>query len=72
MGTALISTWWSIRKRSSPGSTNAGSVVVKVVADCGFGAAARGPGAFASAPLAPGGGQTTGAPNRPSMLAPWL
>ena len=34
IGTALISTLWSIRKRSSPSSTNAGSVVLNVVACC--------------------------------------
>ena len=73
IGSALISTLCSIRKRSSPSSTKAGSVVVNVLAGCGVRAAPAGvvrlaPGADAAS----AGGQGTGAVKLPSMSTPWL
>ena len=65
IGTALISTPCSIRNVSSPGSTNAGSVVVKEVAGRGSrqrqqrAQPARRRAAALAAAL-PGGGQVTG------------
>ena len=64
IGSALISTPFSIRNVSRPGSTNAGSVVVNVVALRGSAAVSARTARFAAAVavgrLLSGGGQVTG------------
>jgi hypothetical protein len=64
----------SIRNVSSPGPTNAGSVVVNDVDVCGALAASNRllRGADAATALAAAAGHVTALLNRPSMLAPWL
>lgn len=68
MGSALISTLWSIKNCSKPGPTNTGSVLSKVVDVRG---------GWACAPALAGAsvvavGQVTALTKRPSMRSPWL
>jgi hypothetical protein len=70
IGSALISTPWSIRNCSRPGSTNAGSVVANVEPVRGGWRSTRAaaPGSFGSpliACAASGGGHVTGFTKRP-------
>ena len=64
IGLALISTPWSIKKASRPGSLKVGSVVAKEVPVLGC---SRGEVVFSLA-----GGYVTGALKRPVMVSPWL
>src|SRR5581483_8676510 len=78
IGLALISTPWSMRKASSPGPTNDGSVVAKSVTAWGApgDAAPRPPVARGAPPLdavpGPAGGYATGVLKRPVMASPRL
>ncbi len=68
MGTALISTPWSIRNDSSPSSTNTGNSVVNVSAVRGAGCSKRRDTGAVFSPPPWAGGHVTGCFRLPSML----